>query len=712
MNLPSSPYARADLAQALEHVGLRAGDTVFVHASLDTLGPAAACATPDERAGLVLGALQDVLGPGGTIVAPTYTFSFCRQEVFDIGETPTPGGPWSASADFLEYFRRHPGVLRSRDPIHSVAALGPNAGALVRDVPPTCFGAGSVHDRLLQVGGKICLLGVGLGEATFRHFVEERVGVPFRFQKLFTGQIRDNGSVRKQGWAYYVRVLADNCAPDPSCLEELARREGVCRAAPVGRGEVLAVDAPAYYALTVRELERDPWYTARGPAGDPVALDAARLGGAPPEIALPANATMPEMIEALWRVPRDIVSDGYDAALAALARQIPMTIHEYPTGRECWTWLVPEKWTCHEAYLETVDGRRVFSYADHPLHVVSYSLPFEGEVTREELFAHLHVHPRLEHAVPFAFKYYERDWGLCCSRAVRDGLRDDRYRVAIRTSFSYGTLKVGEVVVPGTTSDTIVLCAHLCHPAMVNDDLTGVVVGLDVMRALLRSPPRRYTYRFVIAPETIGSVAYLSQNPGLIPHLKGGLFLEMLGRDHPHALQMSFSGASELDRCCTLALRAQDAAGWTGEFRTIIGNDERQYNAPGVRVPMLSLSRVLRPTDPEWPYREYHSSADTPELVPPGCLEESRDLVLAMIDTLERNRTPVNRFVGEPFCSRYGIHVDAYDNPEGNRALFDLLFLIDGTRSIADLATSCRISFDAAWKTVAEIARHGLVELR
>ena len=101
---------------------------------------------------------------------------------------------------------------------------------------------------------------------------------------------------------------------------------------------------------------------------------------------------MEEIVRGLWMVRRDIVSDGYDAALAALAAQVPMRIHEYPAGTECFTWIVPEKWTCHEAWLETLDGRRLFSYDDHPLHVVSYSLPFDGVVTRDELMRHLHVH--------------------------------------------------------------------------------------------------------------------------------------------------------------------------------------------------------------------------------------------------------------------------------------------------------------------------------
>ena len=151
---------------------------------------------------------------------------------------------------------------------------------------------------------------------------------------------------------------------------------------------------------------------------------------------------------------------------------------------------MPEKWTCHEAWLETLDGRRLFSYADHPLHVVSYSLPFEGVVSREELLAHLHVHARLPDAVPFVFKYYERDWGLCCSRHSRDSLRDERYRVVIRTTFSSARSRSARSWSRARATTRSCSARISATRRMVNDDLTGVVVGLDVMRALRAEPAR------------------------------------------------------------------------------------------------------------------------------------------------------------------------------------------------------------------------------
>jgi aminopeptidase-like protein len=422
-------------------------------------------------------------------------------------------------------------------------------------------------------------------------------------------------------------------------------------------------------------------------------------------------SSMMELIQELWYLARELVSDEYDQALYRLADEVPMTIHEYPTGMPAWTWTVPEKWTCRQAYLETLDGRRIIDRNEHPLHVVSYSLPFEGVVSREELLDHLHVHPDNPDWIPFVFKYYQRDWGLCLPGSVRDLLDEDRYRVVIDTVFEPGTLKVGEVIVPGELEESFMLAAHLCHPAMVNDDLSGVVVGLDAMRQLLAGPKPRYTYRFLVLPETIGSVAYLSQNEDLIPTMAGGLFLEMLGNDSGLALQQSFQPESQADRALIAGLRGAVPDAYVGPYRTIINNDERQFNAPGVRVPMLSLSRVERPELTESmyrPYPEYHSSADTPEIVSQARLEDGRQAVLVMLAAFDRNEYVVNRFKGEVFASGHGIWIDYHTNPEGHRNLFQIMERCDGSRTMADIALELGISFQAVWEIVSRFVEKDL----
>lgn len=421
-----------------------------------------------------------------------------------------------------------------------------------------------------------------------------------------------------------------------------------------------------------------------------------------------------ELINELWFLPRHLISPGYDAALTRLAAELPMTIHEVQSGAKVWTWTIPESWVCHEAYLETLSGKRLLDLSDHPLHVVSYSLPFESEVSREELLSHVRVHPNLPDAIPYVFKVYQRDWGLCASQVFRDSLKEDHYRVVIRTEFSKGTLKIGEILIPGERQECFMVAAHLDHPAMVNDDLTGVVVSLEVARRLLAGPKPFFSYRFLFFPETLGSIAYLSRHEDLIPQMQGGLFLEMLGNDAPHALQTSFQKTSPADLALITALRGLEPKAYVGGFRTVIDNDERQFNSPGVRVPMLSLSRVVNPQLPEArfrPYPEYHSSLDTPDIISEDRLENSVETVLGLLKAFDQNLFVVNHFKGEVFASGYGLWVDYKTDSAAHKRRFEIMDRCDGLHRTADIAEELDISFQDVWDVIAKLLENDLVSL-
>lgn len=697
-------YDRNTLAGALEQVGLRRGDTVFSHSNIGFFGLPSEGSTPETVTEVILGAFRDVLGPEGTLVVPTFTYSFCKGEPYDPERSPSTCGT------FTEAVRRHPDSERSLDPIFSVAAVGGRAEEMTKDVSEECFGRDSFWDRFLEAEGVICNLNFDAG-STFIHFVERELDVPYRYDKLFPGTFVENGEKRRGAAIFFCHDLTN---PDTEAVfepfDEVARERELVRSADVGRGSVVSIRARDNYKLIQDEIDRNPWFlTAAGKQDrEPTLLREPDKN--PYHVGLGRGASMEEMLQTLWPLPRDLVSDGYDAALDALARQVPMTVHEYPTGTSCWDWLVPEKWTCEEAYIETIDGERILSYEDNPLHVASYSQSFEDVVPRRELFDHLTVHPRLPDAIPFHYHYYRRDWGFCCSQRTKEALTDDEYRVVLRSRFEYGELKVGEVVAHGESDACIVFCAHLDHPAQANDGLSGVVVGMDVMRHLLQRDDLHYTYRFVIVPETIGSLAYLSHNEHTIPNMLGGIFLEMLGLDHPHTLQLSHEADTPFDRCCRTAVLEWETGSQVGPFLRVVTNDERQFNAPGVRVPMLSLSRVERPLTQGANFPEYHSHLDSPELTNSEHLRESRDLILDIVDRWERERIPRNRFKGEVFFTRHGIHFDFERDPWMSQVLFEALFLMDGNHLVEDIAERCGITFDQAREIIETLRDKGLVE--
>lgn len=408
-----------------------------------------------------------------------------------------------------------------------------------------------------------------------------------------------------------------------------------------------------------------------------------------------------QLIHDLWYKRRDIISDGYDESLAYISKIIPMTIHKIPSGTSCWTWTVPMKWSVGEAYIEDLKGNRLLDLNDHPLHIVSNSLPKDAVVSREELLEHIHTIPQKPNAIPFEFKYYEKDWGFCVEHNRLKDFTQDQYRVFIDSKFEKGTLKVGECLVKGKTDETIVMVAHLCHPAMANDDLAGVAVLVEIAKELLQRD-NYYSYKFILVPETIGSVAYLSQNEDVIPQLKYGIFLEMLGNDNNHALQFSRQGKTKIDRVAQFIMRKNLKSHREGSFRQIVANDEMVFNGPGVNIPTISISR--------YPFEEYHTSDDNVDIISKERLEESKRLVLAMVRILEKDYIPKRTFKGPVFLSKYGLWVDWRTDKELNANIEQIMLLLEGDLSVFDIAEKLDMDFDVVLDYINRFYEEGLVE--
>jgi aminopeptidase-like protein len=397
---------------------------------------------------------------------------------------------------------------------------------------------------------------------------------------------------------------------------------------------------------------------------------------------------MMELLRFLWLKNRSLVTDDMDASLLHLKQIFPdMKVHAYPTGLEAWTWIVPPKWVVRDAFIETLDGRRILSFSEHPLSLVSYSEPFDGEVSKEELLRHLHSSETRPAAFPYVFKYYERDWGLCMPHERVLSLDQARYRVKIDTAFEPGMLKVGELVIPGETEESIVIVTDICHPGQVNDSITGVVVAAAIGEKLLRQS-NNYTFRILFLPETIGSICYLSQNEDFIPHIKCALFFEMLGTTGEHVLGHSYPGTSKLDRVAYRVLQWRTDKFHEARFREVAPSDEKVFNGPGVGIPTINITRA------PYPYPEYHTSDDSPDIIHPEKLEESRDLIFEILRVMDTDFVPIRQFRGPAFLSRYGLWVDWQKNWALNMAVDLIMLFMDGQHSVFEITDKINREFD------------------
>ncbi|HZP68462.1 MAG TPA: AAC(3) family N-acetyltransferase [Pseudolabrys sp.] len=257
-------YTRDELIAAIRAVGIRAGDVVSLQVSLGRLGmPHGVAANYAALSNFVIDCFLHVVGPDGTLIVPTYTYSIGRGEVFEVETTP------SAIGEFPDIFRTRPSAIRSRDPMLSNAGIGPAAREILRDISRSCYGEKSVFHNLRLAGAKICCVGISLYWSTFRHHIEEQAAVPFRFVKTFTGIVRENNSDSEELWSYFAAPRIANCEPYGLPLERKAREARLVKVANVGRGEIMVIDAQAFFEFGCQALATDPWLTAKGPPAPP-----------------------------------------------------------------------------------------------------------------------------------------------------------------------------------------------------------------------------------------------------------------------------------------------------------------------------------------------------------------------------------------------------------------------------------------------------------
>ncbi len=420
-------YTSDDLKAALRSVGVCEGSVILAHVSIGLLGLNKECKTELDYCVAVHRAIRDVIGEAGTILVPTYSYSFCKGELFDPNTTASTIGP------FTEYFRKLPGTYRSREPIFSVCGEGPRKMEFLASLPHSCFGPDCVYDRLVKRGGIVCTLGLGLHYATFRHHIEELVGVPFRYRKRFCGTLRDNGLERYEEWSYFVSILAENGLAEGHPLEEILKREGHCKVAPIARSFVMAISAQEYFNRTQELILKNPWLTARGPADDPVALEDKRVGKIHYQVPPFDSLSRDERISILSKIPLHTVSDGTEAVMNAIALYINAEIKTYLTGCEVNNCLVPEKWIGVKGTIATVDGVVITSTDTGSVALADYSLPFNGGVSKDELLQHLYAdeNTTLES---------KRKWGFRCSNEFIETLNAAWYQVSIESKFSYSRI--------------------------------------------------------------------------------------------------------------------------------------------------------------------------------------------------------------------------------------------------------------------------------
>jgi aminopeptidase-like protein len=400
---------------------------------------------------------------------------------------------------------------------------------------------------------------------------------------------------------------------------------------------------------------------------------------------------MHALIRQLYPLCRSITGEGVRRTLKEIQHHIPLKLHEVATGSPALDWEVPKEWNIRAARIESLSGRIVVDFADCNLHVVSYSIPTDQIVSREELSAHVHTLPDQPDLVPYRTGYYAENWGFCLAHRVWEGMQDRRYRVYIESSLTQGSLTYGELLVQGREPEEMLISVHCCHPSLANDNLSGIAVATEIARYVL-GRENRLTYRILFIPATIGSLTWLARNETVIPHIAHGLVLSCVGDRGSHHYKRSRRGDAVIDRAVAHVLASRHVPHEIMVFSPY-GYDERQYCSPSYDLPVGCFMR-----SPNGTFPEYHTSADNLDFVTPEALQESYQILVEIVDVLERNlvyaRTDGR---GEPQLGRRGLYraiSGQKDHAAAQMALLWVLNLADGCHSLLDMTERSGVAFE------------------
>src|SRR3990167_4867372 len=428
---------------------------------------------------------------------------------------------------------------------------------------------------------------------------------------------------------------------------------------------------------------------------------------------------MRKLLEDLFPIYRTLCGPGALQTLQRIQRELPdLKIHEYPSGMDVCGWTIPKEFVVRHAWaVECESGRKLADFDDHPYHLHAYSQPLDCIIDADEFHKHLTVGTA---GIPLRQTYYKPDWGFC----VAPGYAPAKGKVGVKIDVEHrdGFLRIGELLLPGESSQEILVNSYTCHPLGANDNCSGMVACVELFKRLAALPKRRYSYRLCLWPETIGPITWIANNDAIknawrftpktwknIGPFLCALTIGICGDKSPLKVDASISGESVLDRALWNIL--PDNGSWR-EYSGFMGaTDSRHFNGMGVNIPAVTLTRG-GPCN----YPEYHSSADTPDIIDWDNMEETVDVAFKALQVIERNRVFKPNYITTPCLSKHGIF--PYQHGTGNgestrtdqaRAYFELMYLADGWRDLLSIADSQGMSIFDFDEPVEKFLAAGLI---
>ncbi|MBQ6128383.1 MAG: DUF4910 domain-containing protein [Lachnospiraceae bacterium] len=682
------------LRDLASHLQINKGDRVYVTSDVKGLLYEAMHHDDETDLNILIDGMIDIIGSEGSLVFPTFNWSFCGGTPFDIRTTPAKTGSLCKIAMERSDFRR------TKHPIYSFAVWGKDADDLCAMENKSSFGDDSPFAYMVEHGYRNLFIDKDLEHSfVFVHFAEQSVGnlhKSYRYLKDFTGEYTDeNGVTTVRTYDMNVRALDRDVTNVIYAFEDEFIEKGIMKRFFLNGLEFKIIELRESHPILQEDVRHNRSRRICSYIGqdDPY---------------LEEGKEMFDLAKEMFPICRSIMGDGVRKTFDILRRKMPdMKLFEVPTGTKVFDWTVPNEWNIREAYIENERGERIIDMKVNNLHVMGYSVPVDEWMDLESLKEHIYTLKDQPDLIPYCTSYYKERWGFCMSQNMLDLLPEGKYHAYIDSTLEPGSLTYGELLIPGESSEEIFFSSYICHPSMANNECSGPVVMTKLAEYIKGMKNRRYSYRLVLLPETIGAITYLSRNLDVMKkNIIAGFNVTCVGDDRTYSIVHSRYANTLADRVLMNVLAGQDPDFCEYSYLER-GSDERQYQAPGVDIPLVCFCRSKYHVFPE-----YHTSGDNLDIISPDGLAGSYEVLIKCVQALESNRKYRIKCLCEPQLGRRGL-MPTTSNKESYKdtlILKDICAYADGTNDIFELSDHIGHSVSDMLPSIKKMVEAGLLE--
>ena len=682
------------LKNLAEYLHINRGDNIFVTSDVKQLLYNLVSMDDDTDLNILIDGIINIIGEEGTLVFPTFNWDFCKGVPFDIKKTACKTGSLGKLALKRSDFRR------TKHALYSFAVWGKGQDEMCAMTNKSSFGIDSPFTYMTENGFKNLFIDKDLGHSfVYVHYVEEQVGnIPYRYLKDFTADyIDEDGSVSKKTFAMNVRDLDLDVTNRIDDFEEDFIKASVMEKFSINGIDYKIIDLKGAFPIIAEDVRHNRSRKVCSYIGQ----DSTEH--------LDEGKKMFELCKEMFPICRSITGNGVRESFKILNKYLDteFKITEVPTGTQVCDWTVPKEWNIEDAYIENEKGEKIVDFKKNNLHVLGYSVPIDETMSLLELKEHIYTLKDQPDLIPYVTSYYKERWGFAMSQNQLNSLPDGNYHAVIKSELRDGSLTYGEILIPGESEEEIFFTSYTCHPSMANNECSGPAVLVFLANYIMSMKNRRYSYRLILAPETIGAITYISKH---LEELKKkvicGFNLTCVGDDRTYSIVHSRYANTLADRVLTNVLKYHYPKYISYPYIKR-GSDERQYQAPGVDIPLVCFCRSKYHV-----YPEYHTSADNLDIISPDGLAGSLDVMIKCINLLEANETYTVTCLCEAQLGKRGLMptMSSKETYQDTLALKDVLAYADGTNDIIELSNIIEQPSERVIKVCSQLFDAGLLK--